>query len=110
MRSSALLIGGVQDQTHRPGKRFPLGLLGGELFAPGRRESIEPSALALIGLFPGRRHPAFCFQSMERWVQRSSFDLKNLFGCLLDVFGDGVAMRGSPLQGSQDENVERALE
>jgi hypothetical protein len=47
---------------------------------------------------------------MERGIQRSGLNLEDIFRRLLDVFGDGVAMRWSPLQRSKNENVERTLE
>ena len=47
---------------------------------------------------------------MQRRVQRTGLDLQQVFRSPLNVFGDGVAMRGSGKQGAEDEEVERALQ
>ena len=81
-----------------------------ELFAPKRREAIEPGPLAFVGQFPGGGDPAFGLQSMERRIQRPGLDLEQVFRGPLNVFGDRVAVGGSGKQRAEDEEVERALQ
>ena len=47
---------------------------------------------------------------MERRIERSGFDLEELFRCPLDVLGDRVPVRGPEEERSEDQQVERALQ
>jgi hypothetical protein len=47
---------------------------------------------------------------MERWIQRSLFDLENLVGSEFDRLGDGVTVHGAELEGAQNQEIQRALE
>jgi len=107
---SPLLVAPLQNQSHGAGKRFPFGLFQRELFSPRRRQPVESGPLAFVRHIPCGRDPALRFQSVQRGVQRSGFNLKYLFRGLLDVLRQGVTMRRSALQRPQNENVECALE
>ena len=47
---------------------------------------------------------------MEGGVQRTGLDLEEIFRGPLNVFGDGVAVRGSSEQRSENKDVERSLQ
>jgi hypothetical protein len=46
---------------------------------------------------------------LERGVEGTVFDFKSIAGSLLDEFGNGVAVQGSPAEGAEDDEVESAL-
>src|SRR5439155_14806074 len=51
--SLRLLIDSIQDQCHGAGESLPLRSFGRELFAPERRQAIEPGPLAFRRELPG---------------------------------------------------------
>ena len=47
---------------------------------------------------------------MEGRIKRAGLDLEEIVGLGADRLADAVTMLRAPLQGSQDEHVERALQ
>src|SRR5262249_36860234 len=110
MGSFGLLIRRRQDQTDGAGEGAPSGLLGVKLFSPEGGETVVAGTLSGFGMPPGCFNPTFGFQAMESRVQRTGFDLQQLFGSPPDMFRDGVAVRRSQKEGTKDKQVESALE
>ena len=81
-----------------------------QLFTPERRQEIEPGPLAFVRDFPGGIYPAPSLQTVKRRIQRSGFDLEQVFRRALNVLGDRVAVSGTRKQSAEDEQVERALQ
>jgi len=81
----------------------------GKLFTAGRREPVKPRPPVIRRSAPFGGHPAFLQESLQRRVQGTVFDPETLAGGLLDEFGDPVAVRGSPAQGAQDDQVQSSL-
>src|SRR3989442_2863485 len=108
--SLRLLIDWIQNQRHGAGERVPFRLRGRELSTPERREAIEPGPLTFVRQFPRGSYPTLCLETMERRIQRSCLDLKQVFGGALNVLGDRLAVSGPGKQRAEDEQVERALQ
>ena len=47
---------------------------------------------------------------MQRGIERALLDQQNLFGIAFDGLGDGVPVGRAWLEGSENQEVERALE
>ena len=53
--------------------------------------------------------PAALFEAMQRRIERAGFDLEQIVRLRADRLADAVAVLRAPLQGPQDQHVERAL-
>jgi hypothetical protein len=93
--SLSLLFRGVQNETDGARERLPFRLFGGKLLAAGSSEAIVTSALTLVGKIPRGCDPALGLEPMQCRIERAGFDLQEIFGSALNVFGDGVAVAGA---------------
>src|SRR5579862_1682754 len=89
---------------------MPFGFFADKLFPPTRSEAIVTRALAFVGQLPGSSDPAVRFEPVKGRVKRAGFNLKQVFGSPLNMFGDGVAVAGARGQGAEDEQVEGTSE
>ncbi len=81
----------------------PLGTFANELFAAQRSEPvILEFAIAFFGHFPFRRNPVFFNEAMQRRIEGAVLDLQHLVAGALNMFRDGMAMRGAGEQRAQD--------
>ena len=105
---SALLIQRPQQQPDGPGERVPFRLLAHELLSAETRDAVVAGAFPFVGSLPGRGHPAIGFESIKRRVERTGFNLQQVFRRPPNVFGNGMTVARTRLQGAQDEKIERA--
>jgi hypothetical protein len=54
--------------------------------------------------------PASRFEAVKRWIERTRFNLEQIFRGLLDALGDRVAVRGSKEKRTKNQKVEGSLE
>src|SRR4051794_9330921 len=108
--ASRLLISGLENQRHRPGKRLPLRMLGSKFSTAAWGQTIDPRAFSLVRRLPRGRDPTLGLQPMKCRIQRTCFDLEQVFGGSLDMLRDGVTVRGTSLKGAQNEQLERPLQ
>src|SRR5215831_8309260 len=108
--SLRLLIAWIQNQRHGAGEGVPFRVLGRELLTPERRQAIEPRPLAFLGQVPRRSDPALRLQTMKRRIQRPRLDLEEVFRGALYMLGNRMPVREPDKQGTEDEQVERALQ
>src|SRR4051812_22815637 len=108
IRSSIALAGWIQDQSHGAGERLPFRLFGKELFPAERREAIVLGPFSLVGMLPGRRDPAFRLEAMHARIERTGFDLEQIFRRPLDMLRNRVSVHRAAEKGLKDQQIERA--
>ena len=77
-------------------------------FAAGSGEAVVLRLAVVVRDSPLGLDEAAPFEAVERGVERAFADEERGVGGLLDPFDDGVAVSGSPAQGFEDEEIERA--
>ena len=77
---------------------------------PGGGQPVDARALLVVGDLPRRRDPLAPLEPVQRRVQRAGVDLQHVARVRADGLGDAVAVLRAPLEGLEDEQVERALE
>ena len=88
----------------------PARALERQLSAPGRRDTVVLRALIVVGELPLRVDPALPLETMQRWIEGTVIDVEHFIGAGAERNADTVAVLRSPLQGAQNQQVERALE
>ena len=100
----------AQDGRHGLHNPNPAGLFGGQLLFARYGQTVDLGALLILGNFPLRGDPSLPFQAVQRRIERSGIDPQNLAGIGPDRLTDAVTMPRTPLQGLQNEQIERALQ
>ena len=75
-----------------------------------RRAGIVASAAIVFRHAPLGADPAVLFHAVEGGVEGTFFDAEDVFGNLLDVKSDAVAVHGRASEGLEDQEGEGALE
>ena len=88
----------------------PARALERQLSPAGRRDAVVLRALIVVGELPLRVDPALPLETMQRRIEGTVIDVEHLIGAGAERNADTVAVLGSPLQGPQNQQVERALE
>src|ERR1051325_4174930 len=110
MRSWLFISCLLQDSADRGAKLVPLFGFQLQLLAAGRRQAIEAGSAAEFGYAPFRFDPTLMFQAMEGWIQRTLIHLENFLRDLLNPFRGSPTVHRAVLEGSQDQEIEGALE
>jgi hypothetical protein len=106
-----LLLGrGTEDPVDGTHQLVPAGGLRLELLAALRGQAVVAGAAVVLGGAPEARDPAAVLEPVQRGIERSVLDLKNIFRTVLDRVGDGVPVRGPQRQRLEHEHVEGPLE
>src|SRR5581483_353846 len=71
-----------------------------------RRELVVARSPIVLGGPPLCAQPAASFHALECLVERTVVDAERPFGALLEPRRDGVAVRGTPAQRLEDEEIE----
>src|SRR3954465_509105 len=71
---------------------------------------VVPRPLVPFAGAPPRFEPAPFEKAMQRRIQRTGFDTEQIVGLRPDRLADPVTVLRPPLEGAEDEHVERALE
>src|SRR5579862_1161424 len=98
-----------QDSANGAGEAAPIGGLHFQLLAPGSGQMVEARAAAQLGNAPFGFDPTLMLQTVQRRIKRALIDLQNLFGDLLDAFGNSPAVQRAGLQRPEDQEIESAL-
>src|SRR5579871_1780338 len=107
--AKALASNRLDHSNHRPKHPVELRLLNGQLLSPRRGELVISGAPVAGGRAPCCRHPALDEHSLQCRIERSFFNLQNLFGDLLNGIGNLVSVHLSGAgQGLQDHLIECA--
>jgi len=92
---------------NRLGQALPLAGFGRQLFPSGGSQTIVPGAAVILRRAPlGGDQPP----SLQRRRERAMVHPQHVLRGPLDGFGHGVAVNRAEQQGSQDQQVERALQ
>src|SRR4051812_42247147 len=94
---------GCDGLAHGSSEALPTGDLFAELTPAVRREVVELGAAIVLRDSPSRLDPAFARHAIERRVERTLLDAKDVLGCGLDPAGDPVAVHRAPGQRLENE-------
>src|SRR5262249_46668841 len=109
--ASALAVGRrIHDPPDGVHELRPPVLLACELGLALYCQPVELRPLIGLAHIPFRFEPPALFETVERGIQRAGFDLEEAVGLRANGLADAVTVAGTPLQGPEDEHVERALE
>src|SRR6185437_3616656 len=108
IRRSRLLM--AQDSSDRDYRLLPSGALREQLLLAGRGEPVDLYALLVLRLLPFRCDPFGALQTMQRGVERPRIRPQHIARAGADGLADSIAVPRPPLQGLQDQQVERALQ
>src|SRR5581483_10059461 len=100
----------VQHSPNRGRERFPARALAHQLPLSGGGEAVLLHPLMVLAGFPIAPNPARALQPVQCRVERAGFHRQHIAGVQADGLADSIAMLGSPLQGLEDEQVQRALQ
>ncbi len=89
---------------------LPVVFFCGELLTARGSQAIVASAAIVFRHAPLGADPAVLFHAMEGGVEGTFLDAEDVFGNLLDVKSDAVAVHGRASEGLEDQEGERALE
>src|SRR5262249_2681996 len=101
---------GVHDAADRLHELRPSIALARQLRLARRRQLVVLRALVGLADAPFGFQPAALHEAMEGGVERAGFDPEELVRLRADGLADAVAVLRPPLEGPQDQHVERALE
>src|SRR5262245_1247967 len=110
IRGSYGLRGGAQDFPHGVDELRPGGRLGAQLRSACRRETVDLCFPIRVGEAPFALDPAAFLEPVESRIEGALSEVKNVVREFLRPPGDRVAVRRSPRECFQDEEIERALE
>ena len=102
--------GATRPEPDRVEELRPAVAFAQELRLAGRG---QPVVLRLLVGFAGpplRLQPAALLETMQGRIERAGLDLEQIVGLGADGLADAVAVLRAPLQDSEDEHVERALQ
>jgi hypothetical protein len=102
-----LLSDCLNHPCDRADDAFELRRLDGQLFAARRSQLVVPSAPVANRRAPLRGDPSLDEHPLERWVQRSFFDLENVIRYPLNGIGDLISMHfAGARQSFQNQQIE----
>src|SRR5262249_7518427 len=102
-------LSSLQNLGDRPGESFPVRGLDAELFAPRASEVVVLGAAIVFRSAPLGLDPTLLLHSVERRVERSFFDLQNVFGQLLDPLRYFVTVERAALERPENQHRQCAL-
>src|SRR5262245_39580965 len=108
--TSLLLRGRAEDPPDGRGQRVPLARLDRELLPALRGQPVELGPPVVLGGAVIEVDPATLDQAVEGRVQRSLLHQQDVVRALFDRLRNRMAVRRSPPQRAQDEEVEGALQ
>ena len=79
------------------------------LFAARRGQFVVARPAIVIGHAPLRLDPTLRFQTIERGIKRTLFNVQNILRHLLNAIGDREPVPRIMLERLQDQHVERAV-
>src|SRR5258708_8370956 len=100
----------LKHARDRVGKLRPSGTFLAQLLFSCGGQLVKLCALLVFGDSPFRFNPFLFFQSVERRVERTRIHLHQLAGPIADRHADPVAMLRPPLQGLQNQQVQRPFQ
>jgi hypothetical protein len=92
------------------GEPSPFRQLSSQMSAASARERVEFDLAARVDSTRLCGDPAVLLETIQRGIQRPLRNLKRLAGDLFNALGDRPSMFGLDLDGSENEEVERALD
>jgi hypothetical protein len=101
---------GLHDESDDVDHLLPAALLRGQLLLSCGGDAIVLGALVAFSLLPLGAYPGLAFEAVKRWVEGAGFDLEDFAGARSEGLGDAVAVLRPPLEGLEDEHVQRSLE
>src|SRR6202162_815890 len=102
-----ILSNRLNHSRDRPDDPFELRHLDGQLFAARRSQLVVPSATVASRRAPLRGHPSLDEHPLQRWVQRSFFDLEDVIRYPLNGIGDLISMHfAGARQSCQNHQIE----
>src|SRR6266478_4603226 len=107
--ASSLLLR-LQHSRDRIGKLRPSRTFLAQLFLSSGRQPVKLCPLLVFGDSPFRRNPFLFFESVQRRIKRTRIHLQQLAGTVPNRHADPIAMLRSPLQGLQNQQVQRPLQ
>ena len=108
--STTLFLRHSDHQSNGVRQPVPLRQLLIELGSAGGGEGVELGVPSGFGFAPLGAEPALLLQPMERRVQRALRDLEDFSAGLFDAGGDRPAVHRLEGEGSENEEIEGALE
>src|SRR6266550_731678 len=100
----------IQHARDRVRKLRPSGTFLAQLFLSCGRHLVKLCPLLFLGDSPFRFDPFLSFQPMQRRIERTRIHLQQLAGAIPDSHANPVAMLRTPLQGLQNQQVQRPLQ
>jgi hypothetical protein len=105
------LLTGESENAVDAGKHlFEAGDFVFEVLGSGLGEAINAGGAALGGDASLSLQPAFAEHALEGGIERTFFNLEQIFRDLLDVLDEGVAVHGPEAEGLEDHDFECAGE
>jgi hypothetical protein len=99
-----------QNPSDRADKGLPAFALLGQLTPAGRRQTIEARPAVVLRGSPLRSNPALILQPVQGRVERPLIGLEHVARQELQSLRDAPAVHRFILEGTEDEEVEGALE
>src|SRR5205814_9247356 len=106
----SLLNRRAEDAGDGVSQRVPLARLDLKLLAALRGQAIELRAPVVLGRARIEGNPPALDQAVQRRIQRSLLHLQHIVRAALDRFGYRVTVSRSEPEGSENQQVERALQ
>src|SRR5882672_681808 len=100
----------IQYPRDRIGELRPFGAFLAQLLLAGGRQPVILGALLIFGGLPFRFDPPLSFQTVQCGIERARVYLQGFAGAAPDGDADTVAVLRPPLQGLQDQQVQRPLQ
>src|SRR5262249_35593700 len=104
-----LLRDWFQNAANSSNHLLPAFCLRHQLLPAGRSQPVVLRFAIVLRRSPERRDPAAVLEPVKRRVERSMFDLQNIFGTSLDRMRDRVTVSGSQRERLKNQHIEGAL-
>src|SRR6266480_4853193 len=107
---ASLFLIRLQHARDRVRKLRPFRAFSCQLLLSCRRQLVKLCPLLVLGDSPFRFDPFLFFQPVQRRIERTRIHLQQLAGAIPDRHANPITMLRPPLQGLQNQQVQRPLQ